>query len=448
MKIWTTVTSFIRSKVEGRSNVAAILRNSTWLLGDRILRLAIGILINIWIARYLGPEQFGLWSYCISFAGLFVVLSNLGLDTIVVRELVRSPDKESTILGTAFLLKLVAGLATFFLTLYAIYIIRDGSSAAIWLVGLYSGMYIFQSLNVIDFYFQANVLSKYTVISSSSAFVIASIAKVYLLMTHASLIAIAAVGLGEMILTSAFLLFAYKTNGRLVLAWAFKYEEAKKLLGYSWPMILHGASIMISLRIDQIMIGNTLNDHKVGIFASAARMSELSFFIPSIIIASSTPAILHAKALGNDIYITRVQKLLDITVLLSFGVAILITISSGLIMRTLFGPAYAEAGPLLAVHAWSGLFSCLGAASGIWMISEGLQKNMFYRALFGMLTNIFLCYIWIPTYGVMGAALATVCSQIIASYISDIFSPVTQSIFKMKTRSLLMINFLSKLSRF
>lgn len=442
MNIWLKLSSCVKARLAGRVHVQAILRNSGWLLGDRLLRMAVGVFINIWIARYLGPEQFGLWSYCISFAGLFVVFSNLGLDTIVVRELVQKSENVAVILGTAFWLKLVAGIVTFLLTLLAIWLVKDGDILALWLVGLYSGGYIFQSFNVISFYFQAEVQSKYTVISSGAAFIIVSITKVILLLTHASLAAIAAMGLVEMIFTTIFLVIAYRANQLQITLWAYQYQVAKKLLRYSWPMILSGITVMISLRIDQIMIGNMLGNREVGIFAAAARMSELSFFMPMAIIVSATSSIIQAKNLGKELYLSRLQKLMDMTALSSLGVAVLITFSSGFIIKSLFGADYAESAPLLAIHAWSGLFSCVGEVSGIWMTAEGLQKKIFYRTLYGMLANVVLNYWWIPIYGVMGAALATICSQMIMAYISDSFSPVTRQVFYMKTRSLMLKNVL------
>ncbi len=444
MRVIKSIANRIRERFTGSEQAKAIVGNSLWLLGDRILRMSVGIFINIWIARYLGPEQFGLWSYCLSFAGLFVVFSNLGLDTIVVRELVRHPEKEAVILGTAFWLRLVAGIITFLITLLAIFQVRDGDFLTLCLVGLYSGGYIFQSFNVIDQYFQSKVQSKYSVIASSSAFVLATIIKVVLLLNHASLLAIAAVGLIEVVFTALFFVVAYRNNQRAITVWQYQYQMAKELLKYSWPMILSGVSIMIALRIDQIMIGELLGDREVGIFAAAARMSELSFFIPSIIIASSSASIIQAKNLSNKIYLQRTQQLLDLTALLALVVALLISFFSGSIIHILFGAAYAEAAPLLAVHAWSGLFSCLGAASGIWMTSEGLQKYMFYRTLYGMLVNVILNYWWIPIFGVMGAAMATICSQMIMSYVSDYFSSRTRVIFFMKTQSLFMKNLWSK----
>lgn len=445
MNIYTTFVSSVKNQFVKRAFVKAIIKNSLWLLGDRVLRIAIGMFINIWITRYLGPEQFGIWSYCISFAGLFVVFSNLGLDTIIVRELIKTPERETEILGTAFWLKLLAGILTFLGTLIAIFQVRNGDILTLWLVGLYSGGYIFQSLNVISYYFQSKVQSKFTVLSSGFSFILVTIAKVILLFIKAPLLAFAVIGLGEIILTALFLVISYRANHRYISQWKYQYNLAKNLLKYSWPMILAGASTMIMLRIDQIMIGNILGDREVGIFAAASRISEISFFIPMAIISSSTYSIHEAKKQGNtDIYISRLNNLLNITILLSLGVTIPFSLLSDVIISSLLGDNYTESANLLSIYIWSGIFSCIGAASGIWMTAEGLQRNMFYRNFYGMLVNVILNYWWINKYGVIGAAMATIISQIMMGYISDYFFLSTRQLFHMKTRSLFLINILNK----
>ena len=82
-------------------------KNTSWLFAEKIIRMMVGLFIGIWVARYLGPEQFGLFSYAVSFVGLFIAISTLGLDTIVVRELVKNESNRDILLGTAFRLKLL-----------------------------------------------------------------------------------------------------------------------------------------------------------------------------------------------------------------------------------------------------------------------------------------------------------------------------------------------------
>ena len=74
----------MRQNVEGRGNLQKLIGNTGWLFADRILRLGVGLWVGIWTARYLGPEQFGLFNYSIAFVALFSVFATLGLDGIVV----------------------------------------------------------------------------------------------------------------------------------------------------------------------------------------------------------------------------------------------------------------------------------------------------------------------------------------------------------------------------
>jgi O-antigen/teichoic acid export membrane protein len=87
--------------------------NTSWLFGEKILRMIVGLFVGIWVARYLGPEQFGLLSYAQSFVGLFTAIATLGLDGIVVRELVKDPSRRDELIGTAFWLKFIRDVRFF-----------------------------------------------------------------------------------------------------------------------------------------------------------------------------------------------------------------------------------------------------------------------------------------------------------------------------------------------
>ncbi len=202
----------MQAKLKGRHNLQAILGNTGWLFVDKVFRLGLGLFISVWIARYLGPEQFGLWSYVIAFSALFGAFSTLGLDGIVVRELVKYPKRRNEILGSAFILKIIGGVATLLIALVAISFVRSGETLTLCLVGISATGFIFQSLNVIDFYFQAKVQSKYTVYAANGAFILMTLMKVVLLLIGAPLIAFAWAGLVEIILTAFFLVIAYQGN--------------------------------------------------------------------------------------------------------------------------------------------------------------------------------------------------------------------------------------------
>lgn len=429
----------LRNRIEHRPNLLAILSNTGWLFADKILRMGVGLFVGVWIARYLGPEQYGLWNFAIAFVALFGAFATLGLDSIVVRELVKNPERQNELLGTAFVLKLIGALIALILAMLSILFVRSGETLTFWLVALSAAGFIFQSVNVIDFYFQANVKSRYTVYAANAGFILMTLAKVVLLISSAPLIAFAWVGLGEVALTTLFLLFAYRINHHHICEWRYNISVAQELLKHSWPLILSSLAIMIYMRIDQIMIGQLLGDNEVGLFSAAVRISEVWYFIPIAIANSVFPAIIRTKKHSEELYSQRLQKLLNSMVVLALLIAAPLTFIAGWIVDILYSEAYLQAGKVLAIHVWAGVFVFLGVASNQWFLVENLQNLAFYRTLLGAVLNICANFILIPKFGISGAAYSTLIAQISAAYIFDLFSVKTRSMFWMKTKSLLLI---------
>ena len=135
-------------------------KNTSWLFFEKILRMFVGLFIGIWVARYLGPERFGLFSYAQSFVGLFVAIATLGLDGIVVRELVKDESRTNELIGTAFYLKLIGAILTLLVLVIATQFTSNDRYTNL-LVFIIASATIFQSFNVVDMYFQSKVLSKY-----------------------------------------------------------------------------------------------------------------------------------------------------------------------------------------------------------------------------------------------------------------------------------------------
>ena len=436
---------FIRRKLESRNGLQAIIANTGWLFADKVLRMGVGLFVGVWIARYLGPVQFGLWNFALAFTALFGAFATLGLDSIVIREMVRNPERQNELLGSAFVLKLMGGAITLLIALFAISLVRSDETLTLWLVGLSAAGFIFQSVNVIDFYFQSKVQSRYTVYAANGAFVLMTLVKIGLLLTSAPLIAFAWAGLGEIALTAIFLLVVYRANHHNMQEWRYDGRVARELLKNSWPLILSSLAVMIYMRIDQIMIGQMMGDKEVGLYSAAVRISEVWYFIPLAVVSSVFPAITLAKQKDETLYLKRLQKLCDLMVVLALLVAIPLTFFSNWLTVLLFGDAYFLAGTVLAIHIWGGIFVFLGVGGGVWYSTENLQKYVLCRTFFGVLINIALNYILIPLYGIVGAAISTILSQATASYLFDIINIRTRSLFWVKTKSLLFLLRLNKI---
>jgi PST family polysaccharide transporter len=184
------------------------------------------------------------------------------------------------------------------------------------------------------------------------------------------------------------------------------------------------------------MLGQMLGDEAVGIYSAATRISEVWYFIPIIIVASVFPAILEAKKQSETLYHQRLQRLYDLMVWLSVAVALPMTFLAGPIVVLLYGPAYAEAGTVLAIHIWASVFVFLGVASGQWFIAENRQILSFQRTLMGAVANVLLNLIFIPKFGPVGAAVATVMAYSIAAFLFDAVTKETRAMFVMKVRSM------------
>lgn len=413
------------------------LKNTSWLLGEKVLRMTLGFFVGVWVTRYLGPEQFGLFSYAQSFVGLFTAIATLGLDGIVIKRLVNNKKLREKLLGTAFTLKLV-GAVLVLLFLAASLMIQSSSYQTSLLMFIIASATVFQSFNVIDFYFQSKVLSKYVVYSNVFSLLVSASFKIILILNEAPLIAFAYVILFDSFVLACGFIYYYLFNHLSIWCWEFDKKVARSLLRESWPLILSGLVISMYMKIDQIMIQNILDTTEVGYYAAAVRLSEVWYFVPMVIASSLFPAILGSKKRSKKLYYSRIQKLYDLMAWMAVGIAIPMTFLSDYVVHLLYGSQFSASGGVLVIHIWSAVFVFLGVASSKWFIAEGLQRYSFYRTLTGAILNVGLNLLLIPRYGINGAAVATLVSQIVASYLFNVINKKSRIVFIQHSKALLL----------
>jgi PST family polysaccharide transporter len=428
----------LRTKIEHRPNLLKILNNAAWLFSDKLLRMGVGLFVSVWVARYLGPEDFGLFSFAVACVSIFGALSTLGLPGIVVRDIVSDPKGSFETLGSAFVLQIVGGITAFSVLLILISVFRPHDRSVFGVVTIIGLTLLLKGSESIKSWFESQVQSKYTVWAENSVFMAIAAIKIGLILVSASLLAFVWITFVEGLVTAIVLFAMYEWAGGGMRAWRFSIARAKTLLKHSWPLILSGLAVMIYMRIDQIMLGHMLNDKVVGIYAAAVRISEAWYFIPMAIAGSAFPALLEAKKTSEVLYLEKFQKLYDILAMIALVVAIPVTFLADQIVVVLFGQEYLEAGTILSIHIWTALFVFLGVASGKWLLAENRQLLAFYRVFWGMGTNIALNVLWIPQYGGVGAAVATLVSQAVAALLIDVVHKDTRLMFWMKLRACLL----------
>ena len=403
--------------------------------------MGVGLLVGVWVARYLGPEQFGLFSFASAFVGMFGAVAGLGLQSIVVRDIVRDPFCKEETLGTAAVLQLLGGLLAYGCVFGSIVLLRPEDVLAKLLVAILGAVMLFRFSDVAVYWFESQVLSKYIVWVQNGCFLVFAAIKVGLIICNASLIAFVWVTAAEAIIVALLIFFILGLRGPKFQQLRFSLLRAKTLVVDSWPLLLSSMAIMVYMKIDQIMLGQILGDDAVGIYTAAVRISEVWYFIPMMIVASVFPSILEAKKRDETQYLQRLQRLYDLMVCLSVVIALPMTFMSTPIVNALFGPAYSEAGPVLAIHIWASVFVFLGVASGQWFIAENRQILTFQRTLLGAVVNVILNFILIPHYGPIGASVATVIAYAVAAFLSDLLQKETRQMFMMKMSSMNILKF-------
>ncbi|MDD5109207.1 MAG: flippase [Candidatus Omnitrophica bacterium] len=387
-----------------------IVKNTGWLLSENALRIGLGIFIGSWIARYLGPEQFGMLSFAVAFATLFSTFATFGLDPIIVRNITVKPLDKNKILGTAFLLKLFGGFFALCLTIVFIFWFKPNDQLSRWLVGITAAAMVFQAFDVINLYFQAEIQSKYSVWARGFALIVISLVRVFLIMRCAPLIAFAWASLIEIILGSIVIVIMYQWKRLSLISWLFRIEILRNLINDGWYLFIVSIFTLILTRIDQIMIGQILDNKAVGIYAATVRVSEMFYFFPLAIKSSIFPYIIKYKQVDEESYLRKIQKYYNRAALSGVTIVIFNIILSRAIINFLYGKQYLGAATVLSIHIWCALFVCLGSASDIWLMAENLQRYILYRAIFAGTSNILLNLVLIPLYGVKGAALSAAIS--------------------------------------
>lgn len=411
------------------------VKNTSWLMAENMLRLVAGLFVGIYVARYLGPEQFGIYSYALAFVAMFSAIAKLGLDSIAVRDLVKDKDSYLLILGTTFWLKLIGALLAIGSILVVLNLIETDKKTSIYIFIIAIGM-LFQSLEVVDFYFQSKVLSRYVSLCKLTQLLLSTLLKLYFIFIQADLfwfVVISVVDQASLAISLSIAFYSRKIGNFLS---KFDLNLAKSLIRESWPLIVAGIGVMLYMRIDQIMIGHYLGNEAVGIFSAAVRLSEAIYFIPTIICSSIFPALVVAKQRSSQEFNAKSALLFEIMTLLALCAAIPIALLSSWIIGFTFGKEYSAASDVLQIHIWASVFVFLGVAGSRWLITEKLAIQSMYRTLVGACCNIGLNFYFIPQFGIVGAAYSTLISQFVASIGINAFNQKSRTCFLLQVGSI------------
>lgn len=411
-------------------------KNTSWLFGEKILRMVVGLFVGIWVARYLGPEQFGLFSYAQSFVGLFTVIATLGLDSIVVRELVKDVSRRDEIIGTAFWLKLLGAFGVLIVLAIAVNFTSNDAYTNT-LVFIIASATIFQSFNVIDFYFQSKVISKYIVFANIISLFISSVLKVVLILYEAPLIYFAWVVIFDsVVLASGFIYFyLYVDHSKLKIKnLIFKRETAISLLRDSWPLMMAGMSFVIFTNIDNVMIKEILDEYHVGIYQAAYTLVTLWYFIPGLILSSLLPSLVKSHS-NSKLFTKRILMVSTLLLWVSIIICLVYYVSSEKIIALTYGIQYKQSAEIMKLLCIVNILIFYNSLWNYWMMIENNTKRTLFFHLSTAIFNLIFNYFLINIYGVVGAVYALLFSLIISFIIFGLYD---RRLFKLFISSILL----------
>lgn len=413
----------------GKIKKNKFIANTNWLLFKNIYSMLLSLVVGSLSVRYLGPSNYGLIGYGTSLVSLFNAISQLGLNSIIMSELLRKPEEKGKTLGTALVMRLVASVVSFLCVLLFVCIVEPGNQVLFVVTALQALMLICNTYELLNEWFLSELQSKVYVVASSIGATIVGGWKILLLVLGASVQWFAASTTIQALVCGGiiFVIFFKKKQFHL----GYSFSRAGEIFGKSKHYIISGLAIALYTQMDKVMLGKMMGEREVGLYTSAMTVAMLWEFVPQSIINSARAVILEKKNVNNEEYLRLFRILLLCISLMGIGVGVGIQLFGKWVILLLYGRAYKEAVPLLQILIWSTSFAMLGTARGIWNVAEDKNQYVKYYTIIGGLFNLFFNYFAIQVWGMAGAAVGTLLSQMLVSLGSPMFWKDTRPFVKL-----------------
>lgn len=395
------------------------VRNAGWLILGKVIQMLISLLVGLLTARYLGPSNYGLINYASAYAAFFLPLCTLGINSILVKELLDYPDDQGVILGSTLVLRMVSSVISIGLITLIVLFFESNESYTILIVVICSLNLLFNIFEIFNYWFQSKLKSRVTAIVSLIAYSIVAAYKIILLITGKSVAWFAFTTSLDSILVGILLLICYKKSEGQKLS--FSFDVSKRLINRGVHFILPSMMVSIYAYADKIMLKQMLSESEVGYYSTAVSICGMWTFVLSAIIDSAYPPIMESYKTDLSLFEKKNRQLYAIVFYISITVSLLFFIFGDTIVWALYGEDYMPAVAPLRMVTWYTAFSYLGVARNAWIVCNDKQKYLKHIYVISALTNVCLNYIFIPKWGATGAAFASLFTQIMTTMIVPLF---------------------------
>lgn len=392
-----------------------VIKNAAWIIGCKLIKAVLTLVVTMLTARYLGPSNYGTINYAAGLVAFFTPLMKLGLNAVQVYAIVDRPSEEGKIVGTTIVLNALSALLCIVGVVAFAAVANAGEPETILVCGIYSFLLLFQALEMIQYWFQAKLMSKYSSIAVLLAYTVSALFQTFLLATNKSVYWFAASGSLEYAVIAAVLYVIYRKKGGAKLE--FSREVGRRLLSTGKYYILSEMMVVFFSQTDKIMLKLMLDSEAVGIYSAAVTCATMFGFVFAAIIDSARPSIFESRRESRDAFEKNVTALYSIVFYISIFVSAVICIFAPLIIKIMYGDGYTQAVTPLRIIVWYEIFSLFGTVRNVWLLAEGHQKYLWRINLWGVAANVLLNALMIPWLGASGAALASLITQMFTNVI-------------------------------
>jgi polysaccharide transporter, PST family len=418
----------------GLTDWRAMAGNSFWLVLEKLIRWIVSLTVGVWIARHLGPHDFGLFNSALAWVALFAGAAGFGIEAIVVRELVRRPNERLALLTTAIYLRCIGGIfaATTAVLTAALW---PAASPPVVPTAIAALITLFSLSEALDLWFQAHLQAKTATLARTVAFAVTTASRITLILQNASVEAFLWLAAGEAILISGILgvIVLRHTSG---MERKFSYHIAQELIKESWPNIISNLAGMAYIRADRVMLGSMTGESSAGIYSAASTLVEVWYIIPMAVINSATPILTRLHTNDPACFQREFWRLARLHAIAAWVLVIALAANAPWFVPLLYGSAYASAVPALMLLTGALPFAFMGVVASPWYLNKGLTLVAMRRHLCGGILNIILNFLLIPHWGAAGAAAATVVSYAIAHVFANTLDRRTRPVFYLQWRAL------------
>ncbi len=390
-------------------------KNATWIISCKIVQSLLGLFVSMISARYLGPSNYGVISYAASVVAFVLPIVQLGFRSTLVREIVDNPDKEGEIIGTSLFFNFLSSIACIIGVSSFVYVANKGDTVTFIVCALYSLSLSAQALEMIQYWFQAKLISQYTSITGLVAYLIVTAYKIFLLVTEKSVYWFALSHAIDFFIVAIVLIFLFRKLSPQKMTVSF--QRFKTMFAKSRYFIVSSLMVTIFAQTDRIMLKLMLSADAVGYYSAAVTCAGMTGFVFSAIIDSFRPSVFENKKISNEAYEKSLINCYSLVIFLSLAQSAAFTLFAELIIRIMYGADYIASVNVLRLVVWYTTFSYMGPIRNIWILAESKQNYLWIINLSGALMNVVLNTVLIPIMGVMGAALASLLTQIFTNFI-------------------------------